>query len=225
MKAIAIDGPAGAGKTTMAKLLAKAIGYKYVDTGAMYRAIAQDMLQKGRGLDDIGRELSDFSMAVEYDDSEQRIIIGGVDVTSRLRAPEVSKLASDISAIPSVRAALLDEQLKVARDNNVVMEGRDIGTVILPNADIKFFLTADLLVRAQRRYRELCAKGNVPDPVGLAAQMQVRDTNDSTRESAPLMAAPDAILIDSSDLSIQRVREMMLYVFVCHAGDSSGRTG
>ena len=204
---IAIDGPAGAGKTTQAKALAKALGYVYVDTGAMYRALAVYM--QDEELEDVSEILSEVNLQASWDEKgNQRMSINGVDVTDRLRTPEISRLASDISAIPEVRDFLLETQREIARENNVVMEGRDIGTVILPDATLKVFLTASLDERAWRRSRQL-EPGTYLLP-SVKKDIERRDRNDSSRDAAPLAQAEDAILVDCTHMNIKETTQAVL---------------
>ena len=204
---IAIDGPAGAGKTTQAKALAKALGYVYVDTGAMYRALAVYM--QDEELEDVSEILPEVTLQATWDEKgNQRMSINGVDVTDRLRTPEISRLASDISAIPEVRDFLLETQREIARENNVVMEGRDIGTVILPDATLKVFLTASLDERAWRRSRQL-EPGTYLLP-SVKKDIERRDRNDSSRDAAPLAQAEDAILVDCTHMNIKETTQAVL---------------
>lgn len=204
---IAIDGPAGAGKTTQAKALAKALGYVYVDTGAMYRALAVYM--QDEELKDVPEILPEVNLQATWDEKgNQRMSINGVDVTDRLRTPEISRLASDISAIPEVRDFLLETQREIARENNVVMEGRDIGTVILPDATLKVFLTASLDERAWRRSRQL-EPGTYLLP-SVKKDIERRDRNDSSRDAAPLAQAEDAILVDCTHMNIKETTQAVL---------------
>ena len=204
---IAIDGPAGVGKTTQAKALAKALGFVYVDTGAVYRALAVYM--QGEELEDVPEILPEVNLQAAWDEEgNQRMSINGVDVTDLLRTPEISRLASDISAIPEVRDFLLETQREIARENNVVMEGRDIGTVILPDATLKIFLTASLDERAWRRSRQL-----EPGTYLLSSvkkDIERRDRNDSSRDAAPLMQAEDAILVDCTRMDIKETTQAVL---------------
>ena len=204
---IAIDGPAGAGKTTQAKALAKALGFVYVDTGAMYRALAVYMRDKP--MEQVPAALAEVQLRATWDEKgNQRMSINGVDVTDLLRTPEISRLASDISAIPEVRDFLLETQREIARENNVVMEGRDIGTVILPDATLKIFLTASLDERAWRRSRQL-----EPGTYLLSSvkkDIERRDRNDSSRDAAPLMQAEDAILVDCTRMDIKETTQAVL---------------
>lgn len=204
---IAIDGPAGAGKTTQAKALAKALGYVYVDTGAMYRALAVYM--QDEELKDVPEILPEVNLQATWDEKgNQRMSINGVDVTDRLRTPEISRLASDISAIPEVRDFLLETQREIAWENNVVMEGRDIGTVILPDATLKVFLTASLDERAWRRSRQL-EPGTYLLP-SVKKDIERRDRNDSSRDAAPLAQAEDAILVDCTHMNIKETTQAVL---------------
>lgn len=220
MYSIAIDGPAGAGKTTQAKILANRLGYLYVDTGAMYRTIALYMVQTGKGMEDIHEVLNCIDMDIgRRPDGTQAMFLCGEDVTERLRTPEISKLASDASAVPAVREFLLNMQRNLAKDHDVVMEGRDIGTVILPDADVKIYLTADILVRARRRWQELLEQGIERDPVVLARETQERDQNDMSRAIAPLKEATDAIVVDCSDWTVEETTEAILraaFFKCCH---------
>ena len=214
MYSIAIDGPAAAGKTTTAKRLAKELNYMYVDTGAMYRGIAVFMLRNKKKMEDLPEVLNTIDMDIRYENGAQKVFLSNQDVTRNLRSQEVSKLASDISAVKEVRAFLLQKQRDVAKANNVVMEGRDIGSVILPGANVKFYLTADLLVRAQRRYVEEVtrSRGGPVDALKLAQDLAERDKNDSSREIAPLTRAPGSIPIDSTNLTPDEVAGMMMAV-------------
>lgn len=213
MRQIAIDGPAAAGKTTMAKRLASKLGYLYVDTGALYRVIALYMRQKNLTTDNITEVLNTIQFDLINQPDGQHVYLFTTDVTDAIREPDVSKAASDVSAIPAVREFLLDKQRRFTETNNVVMEGRDIGSVILPNADIKFYLTADLLVRAQRRYHDELAKGYTDiNPVTLADDLKKRDFNDSHRKVAPLRKMPEAILIDNTNLNTLEVEDIMMTI-------------
>lgn len=221
MYSIAIDGPAGAGKTTVAKMLAKELGFRYVNTGAMYRTIAYEMIRKGKNLDNIDEVLNTIDMKIDMaDDGSQHMFLDNADVTEHLNTQNVAKLASDASAYPQVREFLLGKQRELADRYDVIMEGRDIGSVILPNADLKFYLTADILVRARRRALQTGVFESTKDDaerreklIELAQQMHKRDTNDMTRKEAPLRQVEDAILIDSSECSAQTVVLLMLKHF------------
>ncbi|MBE6791088.1 MAG: (d)CMP kinase [Clostridia bacterium] len=205
---IAIDGPAGAGKSTAAKLAAKELGFIYIDTGALYRSIGVAALRKGYDTTDaekVNSLLPEISLSLKFVDGEQRVILNGEDVSREIRLPEASMAASNVSAIPEVRAFLLDMQKKLARENNCLMDGRDIGTVILPDAELKIFLTASAEIRADRRYKELIEKGTPKDYGELLSEIKQRDYNDSHRAVAPLKPAEDAYMLDSSDMTLEEV--------------------
>lgn len=209
---IAIDGPAGAGKSTIAKKLAKELGYVYVDTGAMYRAMAYYFLQNKINEKDenaIAAACPDVNVTIIYQDGEQQVILNGENVNGVIRKEEVGKMASATSVYPVVRAKLMDLQRKLAEKENVIMDGRDIGTVVLPNADVKIFLTASSKVRAQRRYDELTAKGIQCNFDEIEKDIIERDNRDMNRATAPLKQAEDAILLDSSELDIEGVVNKM----------------
>ena len=206
MKNIAIDGPAGAGKSTLAVNLARALDYRYVDTGAIYRTIAWHFSMCGigpRDKDNIHRFLGDALIEVRYVDGAQRMLLNGRDVTDELRTPELSAFASAVSANGEVRSYLLQMQRALARRHNCVMDGRDIGTVVLPRADLKLFVTASPEVRAQRRLAELQARGQQAALGQVLADIRARDEADSTRKIAPLRQAEDAILLDTSDMDAE----------------------
>lgn len=205
---VAIDGPAGAGKSTIAKLVAKEKGYIYVDTGAMYRGLAIHFLNKGVNPDDreaVAEACRDAEVSIGYEDGVQQIYLNGENVTSMLRTEEVGNMASRTSAIPQVREKLLELQQSLAREKDVIMDGRDIGTNILPDADVKIYLTASVETRAMRRYTELKEKGESCNLEEIARDISERDERDMTREIAPLKKAEDAILVDSSDMTIPEV--------------------
>ena len=207
---IAIDGPAGAGKSSVAKEVAARLGFIYVDTGALYRAIGVNALKNGIKTDDteaIIAILPETKVELRYVDGAQRVILNGEDVSETIRLPEASMAASNVSAIPAVREFLLDLQRDMAKNNNVIMDGRDIGTVILPDAQYKFFLTASAEVRAERRYKELVEKGTTVDFDALLSEIKQRDYNDSHRATAPLRQADDAVFVDSSDMTKEEVIE------------------
>ena len=212
MIAVAIDGPAGAGKSFVAKTVAKQLGYIYVDTGAMYRTIGLACDRAGILADDaekIAELLKGIDISIKYFDDEQHILLGGEDVSELIRTERVSMLASRVSALPVVRAYLLELQRSFAKSNNVIMDGRDIGTVVLPDADVKIFLTASAKARAKRRVLQLAEKGEKADLNTVLADIEKRDYNDSHRKIAPLRAAEDAVIIDTSDIdrdeSVNRV--------------------
>ena len=213
MVAIAIDGPAGAGKSTIARAAAQRLSYLYVDTGALYRAIAFFMQE--RKLNDkaeIVAALGDVDVNLNFVEGVQRVFLCGEDVTEKIRTPQISMMASKISAIPEVREFLLYLQRDLAQKNDVLMDGRDIGTVILPNADVKIFLTASPEARAQRRHKELLEKGLESRYEEVLADILKRDHDDSTRAVAPLKRAEDAILVDTSDCNLEESIELVLRV-------------
>ena len=205
--AIAIDGPAGAGKSTLARALAKDLGYVYVDTGAIYRTVGYYIWLcgiGGRDGDGVRRLLDDVNIRIEYpDDGIQHMILNGKDITDDIRAPEISTYASQVSAHKCVRDFLLDTQRDLAKTHNVVMDGRDIGTVVLPKAEVKIYLTASAEVRAMRRYRELQEKGHRDSYAKVLADMKQRDEQDMNRPIAPLRQARDAVKLDTSDMTLE----------------------
>lgn len=210
---IAIDGPAGAGKSTIAKQVAKEKGFIYVDTGAMYRGLAIHFLQNGidpQDTKEIEEACRNAEVTIGYEDGNQQIYLNGENITSRLRQEEVGNMASKSSAVPKVREKLLDLQRTLAAEKDVVMDGRDIGTNVLPQADVKVFLTADARTRAKRRYDELTAKGISCNLDEIESDIRERDERDMNRETAPLKQAEDAVLIDSSHMSIPEVVSKIL---------------
>lgn len=205
---IAIDGPAGAGKSTIAKLVAKELGFIYVDTGAMYRGLAVHFLKKGivpGEVEKIEAACEDAKVELGYENDVQQVYLNGENITSQLREEAVGNMASVSSAVPAVRAKLLDLQRNLAKEKDVVMDGRDIGTNVLPNADVKVYLTASVECRAMRRFKELEEKGEACDFEQIRQDIQERDERDMTREIAPLKQAEDATLIDSSEMGIDDV--------------------
>ena len=208
---VAIDGPAGAGKSTVARRVAKALGFVYIDTGAMYRAVAVWALRTGvadtdlHKLEQLAREAD-----IAFRPGEDAVLLNGEDVTAAIRAPEVSNIASKVSAVPGVRRALVDKQRQLAAEASVVMEGRDIGTVVFPDAKVKIFLDAQPATRASRRVLELHVKGQHVEPEAAAREMAERDHRDSTRSESPLVQAPDAVYLDSTELTIEQVEEAIL---------------
>lgn len=205
---VAIDGPAGAGKSTIAKLVAKEKGYIYVDTGAMYRGLAIHFLDQGIQAGETERIIEacrGAQVTIKYEDGVQQVYLNGKNITSRLRDEEVGNMASKSSPIPQVREKLLELQQGLARQQDVIMDGRDIGTCVLPDADVKVYLTASVETRAKRRYDELTEKGIACDLDEIAKDIAERDERDMTRETAPLKQAEDAVLIDSSHMTIEEV--------------------
>lgn len=212
---VAIDGPAGAGKSTIAKLVAQAKGFIYVDTGAMYRAMAVFFIGKGLTPEDtkgIAASCKDANVTIGYKDGTQQVYLNGENITDKLREEAVGNMASKSSAMPDVREHLLELQRNLAAENDVVMDGRDIGTNILPNADVKVYLTASTITRARRRFLELQEKGEVCDLEQISKDIEERDNRDMSREIAPLKQAEDAVLIDSSEMSIEEVVQAILAV-------------
>ena len=210
---IAIDGPAGAGKSTIAKKIAKELRFVYVDTGAMYRAMALFLLRNGVRPDEkekISVMCKLANITILYEDNEQQVWLNGENVTGLLRTEEVGNMASDSSVHPDVRVKLVELQRQLASKTDVVMDGRDIGTHVLPDANLKIYLTASSQVRAERRYDELVAKGEECDLDQIELDIMERDTRDMTREISPLRQAEDAILIDSSDMTIDEVVEAVV---------------
>ena len=200
---IAIDGPAGAGKSTIAKMVSKELGYIYVDTGALYRTIALYITENDIADEDIEASLGKAQVSLKFIDGAQRVFLGDRDVSDMIRTPEISMAASRTSAIPAVRAYLFETQQKIARENNVIMDGRDIGTVVLPDADVKIFLTASAEERANRRYKELLEKPDCPTYQEILDDIIKRDYQDMHRETAPLKQAEDAVLVDTTELNLE----------------------
>lgn len=203
--AVAIDGPSGAGKSTIARAVATELGFIYVDTGALYRTIGLAACRAGIAGDVAGAVctlLPDLLLELQYRDGEQHVLLNGEDVSDAIRTPEIARYASLVSAIPEVRDYLLDLQRDMARHHSVIMDGRDIGTVVLPNADIKIFLTAGAEARAERRWKELNAKGQKVTLGEVLEQINTRDAKDEGRETAPLKRADDAVLLDTSSLDL-----------------------
>lgn len=205
---IAIDGPAGAGKSTVAKEVAKRLGIHYLDTGAMYRAMAVAVLEQGIDIcehEKVQQALEKIEISVVYTKKGQRVLANGVDLTDKIRTPQATKGSSDIAVIPAVRLALVEIQRDVAKRYDIIMDGRDIGTYVLPKAKAKFFITASVQERAKRRYLELKAGGQECPIEQLEAEIAARDKTDSEREFAPLRQAEDAILVDTTHMSIEEV--------------------
>ena len=210
---VAIDGPSGAGKSTLAKAAAAALGICYVDTGAIYRTIGYGVYRRGIDPSDAGAVaavLPDMQLEMRYDQAGlQRMMLAGEDVTDQIRLPEMSRYASTVSAIPAVRDFLLELQRGMTKTQNVLMDGRDIGTVVLPNATVKIFLTATPEARAERRYKELLMKGEKHDYQNVLADVRARDYQDTHRAAAPLRQAEDAVLVDTSELNFDQSFEAL----------------
>ena len=205
---VAIDGPAGAGKSTIAKLVAEKKGFIYVDTGAMYRGLAIHFLDRGIKAEETEKVIEacrDADVSIRYEDGMQQVYLNGTNITGRLRDEAVGRMTSKCSVIPEVRGKLLDLQRDLAKTRDVIMDGRDIGTCVLPDADVKVYLTASVETRAKRRYDELTAKGESCDYDEIARDIKERDERDMNRETAPLKKAEDAVLVDSSDMTIEEV--------------------
>lgn len=216
VKSIAIDGPAGSGKSSIAKIVAAKLGFLYVDTGALYRTVALYVLRSGVDPMDekaVGDILNDVLIYFKHIDGTQHVFLGDEDVTGLIRSEEVGNTASKTSSYPAVRASLLKVQKEIVKENNVVMDGRDIGTVIIPDADLKIFLTASVEARADRRFKQLQEKGEIPDIDKIKEDLIIRDKQDTTRETAPLKKAKDAIYLDSSDMGKDEVVGFILDLF------------
>ena len=215
MISVAIDGPAGAGKSTIAKTVSKKLGFIYVDTGALYRTIGLKFMNEGYDEDlncDINKILEGTQVDIKFINSEQRVFLNGEDVSELIRTPKASLMASAVSAKPEVRAFLLEMQRRLARENNVIMDGRDIGTVVLPDATVKIFLTASAEERAKRRYKELTEKGMQVNYDEVLADIEKRDYNDSHREIAPLKLAEDSVLADTSKCDLEQSVDLILSI-------------
>ena len=212
---IAIDGPAGAGKSTLARTAAERLGYIYVDTGALYRTVGLYSIRKGFDTKDpasVGETLKDIDIKLGFTDEGQRVYLNGEDVSEAIRTPEASMGASNVSAIPCVREFLFDLQKQIAKENDCLMDGRDIGTVVLPDAQVKIFLTASPETRAKRRYDELVAKGSDVTFQDVLDDLIKRDYQDTHREIAPLKAADDAVVLDTSDFTFEQSLDAILDV-------------
>lgn len=209
---VAIDGPAGAGKSTIAKLAAEKLGYAYIDTGAMYRSVAWKFLQTGEAFDEEFISKLSNEMVIEFkpEASVNRVFVDGVEVTSAIRTPEVTNIVSKVSAIGAVREAMVAQQRRMGEAGGVLMDGRDIGTVVFPNAQLKIFLTASVEERAQRRYNEMIAKNQEVDFEQLKQEIISRDKQDSERAISPLRQAEDALLLDTTSMSIDEVAAKIL---------------
>ena len=203
---VAIDGPAGAGKSTISRVAAKEVGFIYVDTGALYRTVGVNALRKGINTRDkaaVAATLSDISVDLVFENGEQKVLLNGENVSDEIRTPPASMAASDVSAVPEVRAFLFDLQRDIAKRNNCIMDGRDIGTVVLPDAKVKIFLTASPESRAMRRYKELIEKGTQVEYKDVLEDLIERDYNDSHREIAPLKPAEDGVIVDTTNLNLE----------------------
>ena len=213
---IAIDGPAGAGKSTIAKLVSGKLGFIYVDTGAMYRAMAlylSRMNVNPDNADEVGEKAQSAEITIKYVNGEQVVMLGDENVNGLIRSPEVSAMASRTSQVARLREKLVELQQKLAETENVVMDGRDIGTVVLPNADLKIYLTASVQVRAMRRYKEMIAKGQEAVLEEIEKDIEDRDYRDMHREASPLKQADDAVLVDTSDMSIEEVADKIIELY------------
>ena len=215
---IAIDGPAGAGKSTIAKMVSKQLGYIYVDTGALYRTIALFITENDIPDEEIETALEKADVSLRFIDGAQRVFLGDRDVSDLIRTPEISMAASRTSAIPAVRKYLFGTQQKIAAENNVIMDGRDIGTVVLPNADVKIFLTASSEERANRRFKELSEKPNCPCYEEILSDIIERDRQDMTREVSPLKQAEDAVLVDTTELDLEQSAEAIVKIITEKTG-------
>ena len=211
---IAIDGPAGAGKSTIAKIISKTLGIIYLDTGAMYRAVAFKAINEGvdtKDADKLSKTIENIELKILYKENIQRIYVDGEDVTDKIRTPEISTGASNVAVVPEVRIKMVEIQREIACQNSVVMDGRDIGTYVIPNADLKIFLTASLEERAVRRHKELLEKGAKESKLDdVKSDIEYRDKNDSSRAFAPLSKASDAIEIDTTDMSVEEVAQKII---------------
>ena len=219
---IAIDGPGGAGKSSIAKAVAKKLDILYVDTGALYRTVGLFVKQNGvdpKNAEAVGALLPSLSIIVKYEDGAQVVYLNGTNHVDAIRTPEMSMYASAVSAIPAVRAFLLETQKEIARHNSVIMDGRDIGTVILPDAKVKIFMTASPECRAMRRYNELIAKGQNVKYEDVLAEMNSRDNADSSRDIAPTKAADDAVVLDNSDLDFEQSVDAVIAIVKEKVGD------
>jgi cytidylate kinase len=210
---VAIDGPAGAGKSTIARRVAAGIGAVYIDTGAMYRAVALLALRSNTDLADAARlEALARAAGIRFEAGSSRVLLNGEDVSEAIRRPEVSPAASKVSAVPAVRRVLVETQRRMGAAGSVVMEGRDIGTVVFPHAEVKVFLDANPDVRAMRRVRELEEKGQAPAAGAVAQEIRERDQRDSTRADSPLVRAPDAVYLDTTELNLDEVERVILRI-------------
>lgn len=221
---IAIDGPSGAGKSTLSRAVAERLGIVYVDTGALYRTVGYFARSRGISLEQIDTVvplLPEVSVEVRYEDGVQNVYLNGENLGNRIRENEISKYASAVATLPAVRAFLLDTQKKIARENSVIMDGRDIGTVILPDAQVKIFMTASDEARARRRCAELAEKGMPASYETILADMKARDAQDRNRAVAPAVAAPDAVLFDNSELTFEQSVEALIRI-ITHTLEQKG---
>lgn len=209
---IAIDGPAGAGKSTIAKMVSSKLGYIYVDTGALYRTAALFITENNIPDEEIEKALESADISLKFIDGTQRVFLGEKDVSDFIRTPEISMAASRTSAIPAVRAYLFETQKKIARENNVIMDGRDIGTVVLPDADVKIFLTASAEERANRRFKELSEKPDCPPYDDILKDIIQRDYQDMHRDTSPLKQADDAVLVDTTKLNLEESADEIIRI-------------
>lgn len=213
---IAVDGPAGAGKSTIAKEIAKKLSFIYIDTGAMYRAMAIYFMDNNIDTDSTAsmeEACKNVDVSIDYIDGVQQVFLNGVNVTGRLRTEEAGKMASKTSPCPAVRTKLVELQRKLAGNSNVIMDGRDIGTCVLPNATAKIYLTASVGARAERRYKELVEKGEHPDLRVISDDIEKRDYSDMHRDNSPLKQAEDAVYLDTSDMAVNEVVEKIIEIF------------
>lgn len=217
---IAIDGPAGAGKSTIAKIVSAKLGYIYVDTGALYRTVALYLCENKIADENIADSLKDANVSLKFVDGKQCVYLGERDVSDLIRTPEISMEASRTSAIPAVREYLFETQKKIARENNVIMDGRDIGTVVLPDAQVKIFLTASAEERAERRFKELSEKPDCPSYEQILKDIIERDCNDSNRKTSPLKQADDAVLVDTTELSLDESADKIIFIIHEKLGES-----
>ena len=213
--AVAVDGPAGAGKSTVSKAAAQDLGFVYIDTGAMYRSVALYAIRNGIDCksEKLIEKLGDIKLTIKHFDGGQHIFLNGEDVSEKIRTDEVSLGASNVAVIPEVRKKLVEMQREMAKSNNVIMDGRDICSYVLPNAQVKIFLTASAEARAERRYKEMCEKGIGCDFETIKKDIEYRDKNDSERKTAPLRQAPDAVRVDTSDMTfeeaVEKIKELV----------------
>jgi cytidylate kinase len=220
---VAIDGPAGAGKSTIARRLAGKLGFLYIDTGAMYRAVGLWALRLGVNLADMHRlEQLAKEARIELEPGTSRVCLNGEDITETIRTEEVSEAASKVSVVPGVRRAMVEKQRQMATHRSVVMEGRDIGSVVFPEAEVKIFLDANPEVRAERRLREIQEKGDAAPPGDITRQIEERDHRDRTRAEAPLVQSPDAVYVDSTVLTIDEVEEVILKIIRTRTSNGKG---